>query len=194
MPIEVRPVAPRAARISPCMSAQVRSHEPAASARSTAASQSPLGRAITCSAAATKFFGRRGDLDQSLRTIGSNHIDDGRRHDRHPCGKKLRGFGRADEARRLIERERHDADIPGADLLRQVRIGARPAPVDVGPLRQRPGIDLHHGTNDVELPVRSQFGRSGEQIEVEPLIDHAEKAELRLSRSMGLAPDTAGPC
>ena len=49
-----------------------------------------------------------------------------------------------------------------------------------GAARQRRGIDLHDRAEHDELPVGPRGGDAGEQLEVHPLVDHAEESEPRV--------------
>src|SRR5829696_4074738 len=71
------------------------------------------------------------DLNEPLLAVRPHHVRDRRRHDRHAGRKELRRLGRADEARRLVQRERHQADIPARQIARKVRITLSREPMDV---------------------------------------------------------------
>ena len=49
-----------------------------------------------------------------------------------------------------------------------------------GPPRQRRRVDLHHRPDHDELPVRPRVGERRQQVEVQPLVDHAVEADARV--------------
>src|SRR3954451_5297416 len=71
-------------------------------------------------------------LDESVRPLGYLHqpgltirtpyVRDGGRYHRNARCKKLRSFRRADEAGRLVQRERHYPDPPSGEVAGQIRI------------------------------------------------------------------------
>jgi hypothetical protein len=52
--------------------------------------------------------------------------------------------------------------------------------MNVRVLWQRLRIDLHDRPNDDEMPVGTFSCDFVEQLDIEPLVDHAEKAETRM--------------
>ena len=61
-------------------------------------------------------------------------------------------------------------------------------------LRQLVGRDLHDRADHDEVPVRPSVGDGREQVDVEPLVEHAVEAEARLRQSAWSAGSAArGP-
>jgi hypothetical protein len=59
--------------------------------------------------------------------------------------------------------------------------------VDVPSPREDSLVDLHDGPHHHELPVRPQSGDTAEQVDVEPLVDHADESQPRtFDRTLGL--------
>ena len=120
-----------------------------------------------------------GDADAGQLAIVAHHVDDRRRHDRPPGGEIFGRLGRADEARRFVDRERHQRDVPAADIGRQLVIGPAAEIVDVRAPGQFGRIDLHHRADDHDAPVGSRVGDRRQQRQVHPLVDDAVEAEPR---------------
>ena len=81
------------------------------------------------------------------------------------------------KSRRLVQRERHQADVPAGDELRQQRVRLLAEPVEVGAPRQRRRVDLDDRADHDDLPRRVGIGQRGDEVEVEPLVDDAEEAQ-----------------
>ena len=124
-----------------------------------------------------EFVRVTGDTHTLQRAIVPHHVDDRRRDDRTPRREILGRLGRADEARRLVDRERHQRDIPAGEIGRQLVVGSRAEKVDVGQARQLGGIDLDHRPDHHERPARPRRRRRAKQREVDALVDHAVEAE-----------------
>jgi hypothetical protein len=54
--------------------------------------------------------------------------------------------------------------------------------VDVGPLRQRGRVDLHHRAHHHDLPVGMGVGQRGDEPQVQPFVDHAVVAQARMGQ------------
>ncbi len=139
----------------------------------------PLGRGLGERASAFGNEGRciacdRDDVAEHRPHVVHRRRDDGlaRRH-------VFERLGRADELGRLVDCERHQADIPAGDELRQQRVRLLAEPVQVGPPRQCLGLDLGDRADHDDLPRGVGVGEGRDQLEVEPLVDDAEEAEPR---------------
>ena len=126
---------------------------------------------------------RRCNADPRHAAVMPHHIDDRGRHDGTARSEIFGRLGRADEAGRLIDRKRHQRDIPAGDHLRQLVIGTRSQIGQVIALGQVGRVDLDHRTDDLDRPVGSRVRKRAEQVEIHPLVDHAIKAEPRLPRA-----------
>ena len=99
-----------------------------------------------------------GDLDQALaRRRAAPRRGSAVETTGQAGGEELGRLGRADEPRRLVERERHQADVPARQVARQLGVALRRrasgcwrAAAGVA------GIDLHHRADHHELPVRAE--------------------------------------
>jgi len=133
----------------------------------------------------------RGDI--VLRRIGDgdhvavrlHHVADRGADGRPAAGHVLQHLGRADELRRVVQRERHQADVPAADEGGQVLVALLAQPVDVRVARQAVGVDLDHGADHHDLPLRVCGGHRIDQVHVDPLIDDAAVAQPG-ARQLGL--------
>ena len=132
-------------------------------------------------AGATNSLGVRGDAhDVAVRL---DHVGDRRADDRLARRHVFERLGRADEAGRLVQRERQQADVPAGEAVRQRVVRLLAQVVDVGAPRQRGRVDLDDRADHDDLPVRIGVGQRGDQVEVEALVDHAEEAQARVAGS-----------
>ena len=120
------------------------------------------------------------DQHEPTLAVRLDDVGDGRRDHGLARGQVLESLRRADEARRLVERERHQRDIPPGDVRRQVRVLLRAEVVQVRALRKRLRVDLRHRTDDHDVPVGPRVGEVGEKHGVHPLVDDAEEPEARM--------------
>ena len=136
----------------------------------------------------TQRFFARGDESLRIRrdahaiAVQRDHVGDRRADDGLSGRHVFERLGRADEARRLVERERHQAHVPRRHERRQFGIRLLPEIVDVRRLRQRGRIDLHDRPDIAELPLRPQRGDLAHELDVEALVDHAEEPEHRSAK------------
>jgi hypothetical protein len=112
--------------------------------------------------------------------VGARHVADRRAHHRLARGHVLERLGGADVARGLVQLERQQAHVPAGDQLGKLLVAALSQPVDVGPARQRAGVDLDHRAHHHDLPVGMRVGQRGDQREVDALVHHAAVAQARM--------------
>ena len=122
---------------------------------------------------------RRGDRDD----VAERHRDvrDRGANDRQFCGHVLQHFGGADEARRFIQGKRQQTDIPAGEETRQGIVWLLTEIMNIGALRQTGRVDLYHRPHHHQLPVRPRVRHGGEQVDIEALIDDAEKSQPRVA-------------
>ena len=111
------------------------------------------------------------------RAIQHHDIAHRRADHRLFAGHVLQCLGRADVARGLVQCKRHQAHVPARQQVGQALIRLRAQPMDVGSLRQRARVDLHHRARHDHGPLGVLVGDGGHQFQVQPLVDDAEKAE-----------------
>ena len=80
-------------------------------------------------------LGRVGEVDDVA--VGLDDVADRGRDDGLAGGQVLGRLGRADEARRVVARERQQGDVPAGEVGRQLVVGLAAETVDVGAPRQR---------------------------------------------------------
>ena len=125
-------------------------------------------------------LGAVGDAHDAGVTIGAQHIGDRRGHHRTATGEVFGGLGRADEAGRFVQRERHDRHVPARQVLRQLVVGLAAEVVDVVAARQLGRVDLDHRADQHDLPLRLHPRHLLDQLEIKTLVDHAVEAQARM--------------
>ena len=140
----------------------------------------PSDAAMIRSTLRTTSSGVQRDLHEALFAVGSHDVGDRRRDDRHAGCEEFRRLRRADEPRRLVHCERHQAGVPAGKIARQLVVASPAEPVDVGSARKRRFVDLDHRADHHELPLRSERSKRADEVDVHALVDHAEEAEPRM--------------
>ena len=169
-----------AVAMSVSIEAHVRSHEFSARNVSALCRCSTTSVASACGARLKEPGCAVADLGQSRAAIRLDDVVDARARHAQPGGEVLGRLRGTDVARRVVVGERHDADVPAAEVGRQLLVPLHPEVVDVDPLRKARGIDLHDRPDHHELPIKATRGRRRDQVEVEALVDHAAVAESRV--------------
>ncbi len=127
-------------------------------------------------------FGAVGDGDALELAVVALHIGYRGGDHRLAASEVFGGLGGADEARRFIDGERHQCDVPASQIGRQLFIGLAAEVVDVwGPWQVR-RIDLHHRPDHHQAPVGVGGGHGVQQRQVHPLVDDAIEAQPRMRR------------
>ena len=157
---------------------------PRTSARGRRRPARPAARATPRSAAsiaATKASARVGDAGQPGLAVGAHDVADRGRDHRLAGREVLRRLGRADEAGRVVARERQQRHVPARDVAPAAphRTSARGSGCSRAAAGSAGSI-LATGPTITNCQSGRGRGQAAEQREVDALVDHAEEAEARM--------------
>lgn len=127
-----------------------------------------------------ELFRRIRNGHEPLLSVRANDVGNRRRDDGTPAGEVLRRLRRTDEAGCRVARKRKIGRIPARQVSWQILVRLRPEIVNVAGDRQRGLIDLCHGAHDDLVPVRPEACDLGDELEIEPFVNDAEKTHARV--------------
>ena len=117
--------------------------------------------------------------EQDEVAVIADHVTDAGRDDRLAGGHVFQGLGRADRFGGVIERPRHQANVEPLEVAGKLAVGPLPEVVQVGTLGKLGGVYLDHWADQDHRPTRRGVvvGQRGDQVVVEPLINHTVVAQ-----------------
>ena len=119
------------------------------------------------------------DARESQLAVRAHDVADGRGDHGATRSQVFRRFRRTDEARGLVPGKWQERDVPPAEVIGQRFVRLRSEIVNVCGTRQRCRVDLDHRADHDEVPVGPQLRGAGDQIAIEPLVDHPVESESR---------------